>query len=182
MRHIRTKRNSKEKNQRYHSKIRALQHFGQQLTNLDLEKMAEIYRHSFDTRLLKKQTCRLVKAVITYNNNVYPIIYDKKRHQIVTILKPDYLNERERSIYNACYTKLLLEEKRTIECNVPSPIRNINIKVDVENDVVEDTSEYQKEVNIALMKPYHVLKPHVILPSEEEGNAIMEEAMCRINI
>lgn len=100
MRHIRTKRMSKEKNQRYHSKIRALQHFGEQLTNADLQKMAEVYRHSPYTRILRKQSNRVVKAIIGYKGKAYPIVYDKERHQIATILKPDYLSKEDRKIYD----------------------------------------------------------------------------------
>ena len=175
MRHIRTKRNSKEKNQRFHSKIRALQHFGQQITNDDLEKMAEIYRHSEDTRILKKQTCRLVKAVITYNDTVYPIIYDKKRHQLVTILKPEYLNAEERNIYDACRARML-RKKNTIVYNVPAPIRNIKIDIDVENNIVESEIVEQKETTSPVEE-----NSHVILPTEEEGKEMMEEVMARLN-
>ena len=164
---------SKEKNQRYHSKIRALQHFGQQLTNADLEKMAEIYRHSFDTRLLKKQTGRVVKAVITYKGMVYPIVYDKKRHQIVTILKPDYLNNYERRIYDGCYARML-SSTRSVECNVSQPAQNINITIDMPEDVVEDT----KDVELT-EEPVH--NEHVQLPTEEEGRSAMDEAMSKLN-
>ena len=176
MRHIRTKRNSKEKNQRYHSKIRALQHFGQQITNADLEKMAEIYRHSEDTRILKKQTCRLVKAVITYNDTVYPIVYDKKRHQLVTILNPDYLNDEERNVYDACRARML-QKKRTITYTVPAPLRDIKVNIDVEKDVVESKVTEHKENIEELLEDHH----RIILPSEEEGRLVMEEAMSRLN-
>lgn len=175
MRHIRTKRNSKEKNQRFHSRIRALQHFGQQITNADLEKMAEIYRHSFDTRILCKQTCRLVKAVITYNDTVYPIVYDKKRHQLVTILKPEYLNAEERSIYDACRARML-RKKNTIVYNVPAPIRDIKLNIDVENDTIESEIIEQKET----VSPVEE-NNHVVLPTEEEGKEVMEEIMARLN-
>ena len=175
MRHIRQRRNSKEKNQRYHSKIRALQHFGQQLTNLDLEKMAEIYRHSFDTRLLKKQTCRLMKAIITYNDNVYPIIYDKKRHQIVTILKPDYLNEKERMVYDACYARMLLEKKRTGERVVPAFVHDIDVKIKVTDRTTSDDSAYLKHEEAVDDKCSG--NEYVMLPTEKEGKTIMEEVM-----
>ena len=174
MRHIRTKRNSKEKNQRYHSKIRALQHFGQQITNADLEKMAEIYRHSFDTRILRKQTCRLVKAVITYKDTVYPIVYDKKRHQLVTILKPEYLNDKERNIYDACRARMLCK-KNIIDHRIPAPIRDIKLHIDVENDVVESEIVEQETTS-------HVEEnSHVVLPTEEDGKAVMEEIMEQLN-
>lgn len=175
MRHIRTKRNSKDKNQRYHSKIRALQHFGQQITNADLEKMAEIYRHSEDTRILKKQTCRLVKAVITYNDTVYPIVYDKKRHQLVTILKPEYLNTEERNIYDACRARMLCK-KNIIEHHVPEPIRDIKLNIDIENDTIETEVVEHEETTSPVEE-----NDHVVLPTEDEGKTVMEEIMKRLN-
>lgn len=106
MMHHRTKRMSKEKNQRYHAKIRMLQHYGIQITNNDLEKMAEIYRHSPDCVTLSRQSNRVSKGIIPYKGECYPVVYDKKRHQIVTILKVEYLSERQRQIYDRCVFRL----------------------------------------------------------------------------
>ena len=106
LRHIRYKRGSKVKNQRYHAKVRALQHYEVKLTNLDLEKMAEIYRHSPSTIYLRKQSNRVSKAIITYNGQVYPIVYDKKRHQLITILKPEYLSPTDFREYELCVASL----------------------------------------------------------------------------
>ena len=110
MRHLRPrKRMSKAKNQRYHAKVRALQRYAVKLTNYDLDRMAEIYRHSPDTIKLYKQSNRVTKALITYNGVVYPIIYDRQRKQIVTILKPEYLHGDDRKKYESRVAALDLQ-------------------------------------------------------------------------
>lgn len=127
MMHHRTKRMSKVKNQRYHAKVRMLQHYDIQITNDDLEKMAEIYRHNPDVAILVKQSNRVVKAVIPYKGNCYPVVYDKKRHQIVTILKEEYLTSKQQRIFESCVFRLhnkeseigakVIPESLEVECN-----------------------------------------------------------------
>lgn len=103
---VHIKRRKKTKNQKHHSRLRALQRFGIGLTNNDLDKMADIYRHSPDTVILRKQSNRVVKALIDYNRTVFPIIYDKERHQLATILDPAYLNPEEKKKYDKYVTKV----------------------------------------------------------------------------
>lgn len=100
------KKRSKAQNQQSHTKLRARQRFGVWITNDDLNRMAEVYRHSLDTKVLTKQSNRRVKAIITYNGEAFPIIYDKTRHQLATILSPDYLDTNERAIYTEYKNKL----------------------------------------------------------------------------
>lgn len=166
MRHIRTRRMSKEKNQRYHSKIRALQHFGQQLTNDDLAKMVEIYRHSSDTRILRKQSLRVSKAIITYNGTVYPIVYDKQRHQIVTILKPEYLTPSDRDVYDACVAKLF------------STTGDVGHTVLPDNLTVNTVDE-EPEEDPVIEEPKQVLSEHVLITDEDED--LMKEFFDRLN-
>lgn len=108
MRHLgNKKKKSKLRNQPHHASIRALQHFGVRITKDDLQKMAEIYRHDISTQILYKQSNRRIKAIITYKGEAYPVIYDKERHQLATVLSPDYLNSREREIYDKYRERLL---------------------------------------------------------------------------
>ena len=162
----RTKRNSKEKNQRYHAKIRMLQHYGIQLTNLDLEKMAEIYRHNPDVAILYRQSNRVVKAVIPYNGAVYPIVYDKTRHQIVTILKEEYLTPRQKKIFEACKARLVMSQSN-VGNNIVIP-ENLPVESNKE-EIEEGETEEDMEMN-----------NHVDYRSEEENQRLMEEAFGRL--
>lgn len=165
MYHGRSKRNSKEKNQRYHAKIRMLQHYGIQLTNLDLEKMAEIYRHNPDVAILYRQSNRVVKAVIPYNGAVYPIVYDKTRHQIVTILKEEYLTPRQKKIFEACKARLVMSQSN-VGNNIVIP-EEISVKENEEQEPEEKEEDVESNI-------------HVNLGSEEENQRLMEEAFDRL--
>ena len=68
------KKRSKAQSQQSHTKLRARQRFGVWITNADLNRMAEVYRHSLDTKVLTKQSNRRVKAIITYKGEAFPII------------------------------------------------------------------------------------------------------------
>ena len=165
MYHGRSKRNSKEKNQRYHAKVRMLQHYGIQITNLDLEKMAEIYRHNPDVAILYRQSNRVVKAVIPYKGDVYPTVYDKTRHQIVTILKEEYLTPRQRKIFEACKPRLVMSQ---------SNVGN-NIVISEELSVKENEKQEPEEIEEDMESNIHVN-----LGSEEENQKLMEEAFGRL--
>ena len=170
MRHTRHKRTSKEKNQRHHTRMRALQRYGQQLTNDDLEKMAEIYRHSPDTWILHKQSCRVIKAIITYKETVYPIIYDKHRHQIVTILSPTYLNNREREIYNKCLNRLKQTTQHTSGLVVLDSLSETSEITSKQEEIVEEIVGEIKEEN-----------DYVEFPSKEEQKSLMDKVMSELN-
>jgi len=135
MRHVHPKRMSKKKNQRYHAKVRMLQHYGRQITDYDLDRMAEIYKYSLDTVILVKQSNRIRKALIWYQGEAYPIVYDKVRKQIVTILKVEYLTQRQRAIYDNF--KARMENKVTEIHNPPVP-EDMDLEVvGAEEEVVE---------------------------------------------
>ena len=163
MYHGKAKRNSKEKNQRYHAKVRMLQHYGIQLTNLDLMKMAEIYRHNPDVAILHRQSNRVVKAVIPYKGDVYPIVYDKIRHQLVTILKEEYLTPRQRKIFEACKARLTMAQSNT----------NNGIVIPVPIPELEEQEETEEEVETES-------NSHIDLGSEEENQRLMEEVFERL--
>lgn len=168
MRHIKTKRMSKEKNQRYHAKMRALQHFGEQLTNLDLQKMAEIYRHSPQTKILRKQSNRVIKAIIGYQGKAYPIVYDKERHQIATILKPDYLSKEDRKIYDNFQAMLITKNDSFSNAVIPEDVK---IATEEHHDPV---------VPIVKQVDKPILGDHVVIT--EHDREIMEEYLSKLNI
>ena len=160
MRHVHPKRMSKEKNQRYHAKVRMLQHYGKQITNYDLDRMAEIYRHSLDTVLLTKQSNRVRKALIWYQGEAYPIIYDKVRKQIVTVLKVEYLTEAQLIKYQNFKARMLSQQ---------SEIQNFVLHEDVEIDTVEEEKE-----SVETTPPEQVYFEDDL--TEEENQRLMKEA------
>lgn len=161
MRHVHPKRMSKKKNQRYHAKVRMLQHYGKQITNYDLDRMAEIYKYSLDTVILVKQSNRIRKALIWYQGEAYPIVYDKVRKQIVTVLKVEYLTPRQRHIYDNFKARMTTT---VTEIHNPPIPEDVDLEVvDAEEEVVEtDTTEEElieeeqeeteEEMNQRLMK------------------------------
>lgn len=165
MRHVHPKRMSKEKNQRYHAKVRMLQHYGKQITNYDLQRMAEIYRHSPDTVILTKQSHRVRKALIWYQGEVYPIIYDKVRKQIVTVLKVEYLTDAQLVIYENFKSRMILQQ---------SEIKNTVLPTDVKVNVVEEEKE-----SVETTPPEQVYFEDGL--SEEENQRLMKEAFDRLN-
>ena len=140
MRHVHKKRMSKAKNQRYHAKIRMLQHYGKQITNFDLDRMAEVYRYTEDKIILVKQSNRVKKALIWYKGEVYPIIYDKVRRQIVTILKVEYLTPKQQVIFNNFKNQMIAKESKNQNTVVPQ-----DMDLDIEEDAVEDDVDYPPE-------------------------------------
>lgn len=165
MRHVHSKRMSKEKNQRYHAKVRMLQHYGKQITNYDLERMAEIYRHSLDTVILVKQSHRVRKALIWYEGEAYPIIYDKVRKQIVTVLKVEYLTEAQLVKYQNFKARMLLQQ---------SKMQNFVLHEDIEIDTVEEEKE-----SVETTPPEQVYFTDEL--TEEENQRLMKEAFDRLN-
>ena len=165
MRHVHPKRMSKEKNQRYHAKVRMLQHYGKQITNYDLQRMAEIYRHSPDTVILTKQSHRVRKALIWYQGEVYPIIYDKVRKQIVTVLKVEYLTDAQLVIYENFKSRMILQQ---------SEIKNTVLPKDVKVNVAEEEKE-----SVETTPPEQAYFEDGL--TEEENQRLMKEAFDRLN-
>lgn len=104
------KRHNKAKNQQYHAKMRMLEHYGIAMSYADLEKMAELYRHDLNTVILLRRSLRITKAIVAYKGKCYPVIYDSTRHQIVTILKAEYLSASQQDILNNCQLQQTTKE------------------------------------------------------------------------
>lgn len=134
MMHHRLKRMTKEKNQRYHAKVRMLQHYGKQITNYDLDRMAEIYRHSVDTVILVKQSNRIRKALIWYQGEAYPIVYDKTRNQIVTVLKIEYLTPNQLEKYEKFKFRMLNKISKVDNPVIPNSV-HFDFSEDEKNEV-----------------------------------------------
>lgn len=167
MMHHRKKRVSKEKNQRYHAKIRMLQHYGKQITNYDLDRMAEIYRHSEDTIILVKQSNRVRKALIWYRDEAYPIVYDKIRKQIITILKFDYLTENQKDIYTKFKSRMI---NKSTNINAHLISNNVDLGNVVEDDEVTEINPTEEEIAVGSEEEIE----------EKTNRELMEEAFERI--
>lgn len=165
MKHVHRKRMSKEKNQRYHAKIRMLQHYGKQITNYDLDRMAEVYLYTNNRVILFKQSNRVRKALIWYQNEVYPIIFDRNRRQIVTVLKVDYLTPKQLEIYHQFKSRM-----ETGVTEIHNPVISNDVIFET-NDDVEDTVE---------TSPIETENPIEEETEEEMNQRLMREAVERM--
>lgn len=143
MRHVHPKRRSKKKNQRYHAKMRMLQHYGKQITDYDLDRMAEIYKYSLDTIVLTKPSNRIRKALIWYQGEAYPIIYDKVRKQIVTVLKVEYLTPRQRCVYDNFKARMMTA---VTEIHNPPIPEDVDLEVECTEEEVVETDSTEEEI------------------------------------
>jgi hypothetical protein len=83
-----------------HSKHRAWERYELFLTKSDLEKMAFMCRAGQHYCHLGKQSLTRSKIVLRYNNRLIPVIYDKKRHCIITLLSLKMLSPEEQQQVN----------------------------------------------------------------------------------
>lgn len=79
---------SKAKSQTIHAKQRALQRYGIQFSDTDLDKMVKIIQEN-KTISSEKQTNRLRDVRLIYEEENYRLIYDRQRKTIVTFLLED---------------------------------------------------------------------------------------------
>ena len=93
----RTKRNKKTFSI-LHAQKRANERYEDFFSSYDIKEMAALcYTGNFYCHLGRSSLTRS-KIVINYNNNLIPVIYDKKRHCLVTVLTIDMLSAREKDI------------------------------------------------------------------------------------
>lgn len=88
MRKRRTKRNKKANNQRVHAFIRVKERYGFWLTKEDYNKLVQQIQ-SNKSIPLKKDTNRVSKHIVFYNDVLLYVCYDRVRKTIVTFLSPD---------------------------------------------------------------------------------------------
>jgi len=89
----RRKRPSKRKNQTVHFKRRFLERYGVDPNHADrLQMIAQIQKgHS---RLISAQSLRVSIHAIWFNGKRYPVVYDKIRKSLVTVLPQECLDPK----------------------------------------------------------------------------------------
>ena len=87
---------SKTKSLMIHTQRRILQRYGCWLEKSAVEALAEICRKNEFFCHLRRQSLTKSRIVVKRNGHLIPLIYDKKRHCIVTVLTMDMLSADER--------------------------------------------------------------------------------------
>jgi len=87
---------SKKHAQRHHAKQRAYQRYGWNLNKHDLNLLAKRIQRG-DGRFVERQSNRVTVWDIDINGETARVIYDSQRHQIVTFLPKECLNDSETS-------------------------------------------------------------------------------------
>lgn len=106
MKYIPRRTKSKKKCERDHTKRRMFERYGIKLTDIELDQMAAIYRKGKDSEIFWVQSNRVVKAFINFKGKGYPIVYDRQRHQIVTVLPPEYLSDIQKKYFTEFCEKI----------------------------------------------------------------------------
>lgn len=81
------KKNSKKKCQTFHARRRAEQRFGIQL-NID-EAVKAI--QNGNAKLIERQSLRVTVWLVEQDGKKFPVVYDKQRQSIATVLPKEYL-------------------------------------------------------------------------------------------
>ena len=95
MRHIR--RQSKEKSLMTHTRQRLRERYGCRMDKNGIRELAEQCRCGKFLCHLGRQSNTRSKIVVMSGGRPIPLIYDKKRHCIVTVLTLEMLSRRERT-------------------------------------------------------------------------------------
>ncbi len=80
-----------------HTKKRLAQRFGLHFSDEKIREMALICKAGHYVCALEKQSLTRTKAVIYYKETLFPVIYDKKRKCIITVLEMEMLSQNERT-------------------------------------------------------------------------------------
>lgn len=85
-------RTKKLENLEYHSEKRAMERFG---IKLDREARFAIHGmiHEGQTRLIQKRSLRRSIHELTYEGKLIHVVYDHKRHSLVTFLMPGWSDD-----------------------------------------------------------------------------------------
>ena len=113
---MRRKRRSKCKNLELHTKRRTLERVGIAISKKQYKEMSQICSHGKYFCFLEKQSLARSKAVIRYQDEYIPIVYDKNRKQIITVLSIDMLTKSEKAILQ----KAINQYNATLSSSLPS--------------------------------------------------------------
>ncbi len=103
--------NNKKKTLCQHTKKRLAQRFGLHFNDEKIREMALICRAGHYVCALEKQSLTRTKAVIYYKETLFPVIYDKKRKCIITVLEMEMLSQEERNRVEDAYKEFLAQRE-----------------------------------------------------------------------
>lgn len=101
------KRNKKDC-MKIHAKNRIALRFNTVLSDQDIDNIITLYQDNRKSIKLGKLTNRLSKGIVWYQDKWIPIVYDKDRKEICTILSLDMLDKTELEIAVRFTTKKIL--------------------------------------------------------------------------
>lgn len=88
---------NKKKSLLKHAQKRTFERYGLTLNHQQIKDMGFMCKNNNYICHLGKQSLTRSKIVIKYQNNIYPVIYDKTRHCIITVLTYDMLSLKEKN-------------------------------------------------------------------------------------
>jgi len=91
-------KNSKAKRQKGHAKRRARERYGLNLRQHEYDELVRRIKNNIDCRFLQRQSNRVSLFAIKMDGNWLPVVYDKQRHTVVTILPPEALDQYRASL------------------------------------------------------------------------------------
>lgn len=91
------RRVSKKINQRIHTKKRAFERYGFELTTRDLKEISSLIQNSNHVRAIKlaKRTNRISLYKVHYKDVFIPVAYDHHRHAVASVLPIEVLKKYE---------------------------------------------------------------------------------------
>ena len=94
---MRHSKKSKTASLMIHTQRRVLQRYGCWLEKRAFEELAAMCRRGEFFCHLGRQSLTRSKIVVKQNGRLFPLIYDKKRHCVITVLTMEMLSAREQA-------------------------------------------------------------------------------------
>ena len=94
---------SKKKALFIHTSRRLSERFGVKFNSQQIKDMAAMCKARHYICHLGHESLMKSKMVIKFNNQIIPVIYDKKRHCIITVLTVDMLSKKEQEQLNLSF-------------------------------------------------------------------------------
>lgn len=91
-------KNAKAKRQKAHARRRANERYGIHLGQHQYDEMCRMIRHNEKCKFLDKQSNRVSLFALNYEGEWLPVVYDKQRHTVVTVLPPAALEPYRASL------------------------------------------------------------------------------------
>lgn len=89
---------NKSKSEIFHAKKRAKQRFDKSFNKHQLLEISKLCIGKRSSKFIAKISNRLTLRSVVYQNDFFPIVYDKERKRVVTFLKYEFLSPEEKEI------------------------------------------------------------------------------------